>query len=321
MGKTNIEYADEVSNPLQVVDKMTGKRGTHCEKPDPDGTCRSCWAELLNMKGSPDNKRFGTGLSYDKSNRDRIEWVKNEKEMHRLFRRNVCAPESEKFPGNPLIVFTNDTYDLFQPSISDELRDWVFDSYDNFSDLTILVQTTYVSLMAKYLTARYPHGMPPQYVIGMSAGTQKFLDDNCRHLVSILAMRRYIIFEPLLWHVSLKYREIGAYESGNNSPFRKDLLDFIDLVIIGGESGSNARLFDVDWMRKLNAELKGTHVSILNKQLGSRPYDSAEHWYSPGSVVVPVDSEWRPRKLKSRKGGDISEFPADLQIREFPVCP
>src|SRR4051794_16350809 len=130
MGKTNIEYCDEISNPLQVVDKLTGKKGTHCEKPDPGGTCKGCWAETLNTRGGPDNKRFGTGLTYDRSNRDRIEWIKSLKEMVRLDNLNWRKerPMSAKFPGNPLIVFTNDTYDLFQPSISDELRDWVFNN-------------------------------------------------------------------------------------------------------------------------------------------------------------------------------------------------
>ncbi len=65
MAKTHIQYADEVSNPLQVKDLGTGKKGTHCEKPDPEGTCKNCWAEVLNTRGKPDNNRFGTGLTYE----------------------------------------------------------------------------------------------------------------------------------------------------------------------------------------------------------------------------------------------------------------
>jgi len=317
MGKTKITYSDEVSNPLQVRDLETGKKGTHCEKPDPFGTCRDCWAETLNLRGQPNNNRFGTGLAYDKSNRDRVEWFRHEKEMNRLANLNRRKPMSEKFPGNPLIVFTNDTYDLFQPSISDELRNWVFDHYDTFTDLTLLVQTTYVSSMRKYLTTRYPHGMPPHYVIGMSAGTNKFLGDNYRHLIAINAHRRYVIFEPLLEGINATL-ELGAYEPGNNSPFRRHWLGFISWIIIGGESGSKARPCDVEWIRWLVTHACRFHVSVLVKQLGSAAYDTREKWFTPGSVVVPVDSEWRPRKLKGQKGGDIEDFPPELQIKEFP---
>jgi protein gp37 len=319
MGKTNIQYSDEISNPLQVVDKLTGKKGTHCEKPDPQGTCRDCWAETLNTRGGPDNKRFGTGLTYDKSNRDRVEWFKHEKEMHRLANLNGRTPMSEKFPGNPLIVFTNDTYDLFQPSIGDELRDWVFNNYDTFVNLTLLIQTTYVSRMAAYLTKRYPDGMPHQYFIGMSAGTQKFLEDNYRNLLAVPARRRYIIFEPLLERIDAARLEVGAYELCNYSAFRRSLLNFVNLLIIGGESGSNARNCDAAWIRSLVTQGKRfDNVSILVKQLGTKAYCSFDHWFRPGSIVVPVDSQWWPNKIKDRKGGDIDEFPADLRIREFP---
>lgn len=319
MGKTHIQYADEVSNPLQVRDLATGKKGTHCEKPDPDGTCLNCWAEVLNTRGGPDNKRFGTGLTYDKSSRDRVEWFQHEKEMRRLSNLNRRKPMSEKFPGNPLIVFTNDTYDLFQPSISDELRDWVFDNYDTFTDLTLLIQTTYVSLMRKYLTARYSNGMPSQYFIGMSAGTDKFLKDNYRHLVAVLARRRYIIFEPLLGDCyNFGTLEIGAYEPGNQAPFRKFLTDFLHLVIIGGESGSAARSCNVEWIRYLVAVARQCKIAVLVKQLGSKAFDSREKWITPGSKIVPVDSEWQTKHLKGQKGGDIEDFPPELQIREFP---
>src|SRR6185369_518573 len=114
MGKTKIEYADEVSNPLRALDTETGEKGTFCEKPDPEGTCKHCWAEVL-------NKRWGNRLAYDRSNRDRIEWEISVKELVRLAGLNARSPISGKFPGHPLVVFTNDTYDLFQPSITDEL--------------------------------------------------------------------------------------------------------------------------------------------------------------------------------------------------------
>lgn len=270
MGKTNIQYADEVSNPLFVVDLETGKRGTHCEKPDPEGTCRGCWAEVLNTKGSPKNKRFGTGLTYDRSNRDRVKWKTRYKEMGRLSNLDRRKPMSGKFPGHKLVVFTNDTYDLFQPSISDELRDWVFDCYDHYENLNLLIQSTYVSLMNKYLTARYPDGLPRQYIIGMSAGTQKFLDDNYKYLRSIKARRRYVIFEPLLEAVDMSdifgllHFDYGKWILGAGQPF----VGSPAWIIVGFESGSNARPGDSDWARILRDQTKAAGAAFLWKQWG-----------------------------------------------------
>lgn len=305
MGLTSIEYSDWVSNPLQAFNLETGKRGTFCEKPDPDGTCRACWAESL-------NKRFGNGLAFDRSNREKIEWRKNEKEMRRLERLNATKPESEKFPGHRLIVFTNDTYDLFQPSITDEQRDWVFDHYDHLTNLQLLVQTTYVSRMATYLNARYPKGMPYHYFIGMSAGNQKWLEDKYRLFVSIKALWKYIIFEPLLGPINLSL-EIGAYEPGNDSPLRKDLLDFIDLIIVGGESGTQARPCDIQWIRSIVRQTQHRRTKVLVKQLGAKPVKSFTHI---GDLRPPA-----PFKLKSAKGKDMAEWPEDLRVREMPEYP
>lgn len=313
MGKTNIEYADQVSNPLQAVETETAKKGTFCEKPDPEGTCKNCWAETLNLKGSPSNRRFGNGLEYNKANRDRVEWIRHEKEMSRLDNLNRREPMSEKFPGNSLIVFTNDTYDLFQPSISDELRDWVFDSYDRFRNLTLLIQSTYVAAMRSYLTERYPDYMPSQYVIGMSAGTQKFLNDNARHLLAIKADRRYVIFEPLLEKVTtrqLVQKDGGEWDilRGIDTKNQCSLNGKVHQLIIGGESGGHARTCDVQWIRSLVSETRSTDTAVLVKQLGSKPVDGSR---------MSFDNDKIPIQITSRKGGKLEELPEDLRIREF----
>ena len=300
MGKTNIEYCDEVSNPLQALDTETGKMGTFCEKPDPEGTCKNCWAETLNLKGTASNKRFGNGLIYDKSNRGRIEWQIHVRELIRLGNLNRRKPMSAKFPGVPLVVFTNDTYDLFQPSISDQIRDWIFDDYDKFTNLTLLIQTTYVSRMSTYLSARYPNGMPKQYFVGMSAGTQKFLDDNIQHLVRVRDVRRYIIFEPLLEEIDVATWLWSMMDGGKCA---------ISLCIAGGESGGGARVCDIEWLRSIVRQCQAAGVSVLCKQLGAKPIDGSR---------MSFDHDKLPIKTKDRKGGNMAEFPQELQIREFP---
>lgn len=271
MGKTSIEYADEVSNPLYArpIGNESVKVGTFCEKPDPEGTCKHCWAEAL-------NKRFGNGFAFDKANRDKIEWLPRPKEIERLQRLNAKKPMSEKFPGNRLVVFSNDTYDIFQPSISDGQRDWVFDEFDRLENLTLLVQSTYVARMSAYLQKRYPHGMPRQYFIGMSCGTQKFLDDNFAHLVKIHVPRRYIIFEPLLERIELATWLFSAMTDDGKCA--------ISLCIVGGESGTGARPMCPDWAREIRdqclAVCKDCKALTAKYTVSTGPgfLDDSTHW-------------------------------------------
>ncbi|MBD2132581.1 DUF5131 family protein [Sphaerospermopsis sp. FACHB-1094] len=72
-------------------------------------------------------------------------------------------------------------------------------------------------------------------------------------------------------------------------------------VIIGGESGSNARTTHIEFMRSLTHQCQKAQVKIFIKQLGAKPMLNNA-----------------PYKISDKKGGVFGEFPEDLQIREFP---
>ncbi|MEW4569266.1 DUF5131 family protein [Tautonia sp. JC769] len=78
----------------------------------------------------------------------------------------------------------------------------------------------------------------------------------------------------------------------------------IDWVIVGGESGATARPFDVSWARSIRDQCRADGVPFFLKQLGSKPY-------SP--LGNPMS-----RRITDSHGGDWSEWPEDLQVREFP---
>ena len=285
MKKTKIEYADFTSNPVFARQKGSlQKIGTFCEKPDQNGTCRNCWAESLNL-------RFGNGLTFDKKNRHLIEWVFRENELKQLVALNAKKPRSEKFPGAPALVFCADTFDLFQPSVTDPIRDRIFDLYDTLENLILLIQTTYPAKMNRYFRQRYPESLPAHYWIGISAGTQSFLNQHLTHLFEVRALVRYVIFEPLLEEIVLNsafrhhYAKLPLSEPAQ--------LQKLEWVIIGGESGNKARKCEIDWIRSLVRQRKMIHQPVFVKQLGKQPG-------------------------KSVKGNDLDLFPSDLKIREFP---
>jgi protein gp37 len=309
MAKTNIEYADEVSNPLMARPKgdSSVKIGTFCEKPDAEGTCKNCWAETLNL-------RFGNRLAFDKSNRDKIEWILRDKEADRLFRLNEKKSMSQKFEGLPLVVFCCDTFDIFQPSIPEVLRDIIFNYYDRLTNLILLIQTTYPARMNRYFKERYgAKGLPSHYWIGMSAGNQWWLDNHIGALLAIKSSVRYVIFEPILDEVKLYPNYIPCETIGG-----VEKQPFINWVIVGGESGTKARVCDVNWIRSIVGQCQSASVPVFVKQLGKTPFVDRQDW-SFQNATIDLNLNQTFLRLENRKGGDISEFPEDLKIREFPL--
>ena len=95
----------------------------------------------------------------------------------------------------------------------------------------------------------------------------------------------------------------------------------INWVIAGGESGPGARPCDIDWIRSIVEQCRAARVPAFCKQLGSRPTSfhnercsMAWGWDDSGEEI---ERWYRPA---DRKGGDPSEWPADLSVREFPKC-
>jgi protein gp37 len=78
-------------------------------------------------------------------------------------------------------------------------------------------------------------------------------------------------------------------------------LQGIDWAILGGESGPGARSCDIQWLHNLKNQVKADGLALFVKQLGSKPYSYAG-----------------PLQLKDRKGGDMSEWPEGLDVRQMP---
>lgn len=68
----------------------------------------------------------------------------------------------------------------------------------------------------------------------------------------------------------------------------------IHWVIVGGESGPGARPCELGWIRNVVGDCRDAGVAVFVKQLGA----------SAGMI--------------DKKGGDWSEWPEDLRVREFP---
>jgi protein gp37 len=84
---------------------------------------------------------------------------------------------------------------------------------------------------------------------------------------------------------------------------RTKMIELIGWVIIGGESGNENGLYryracNIEWIESLITQCRQADVPVFVKQLGTHLA--------------------KQMGLKDRHGGDISEWPSHLQIREFP---
>jgi protein gp37 len=79
-------------------------------------------------------------------------------------------------------------------------------------------------------------------------------------------------------------------------------LSRLDWVIHGGESGRGAEAFDILWAENLLAQCRSSTVPYFLKQLGSHPVRNGS-----------------PAQLQNFKGGDWSEWPEHLRVREMPA--
>ncbi len=158
--------------------------------------------------------------------------------------------------------------------------------------------------------------IPSNIWMGTSVENQEYADRRVPALLAIPAKIRFLSCEPLLGpvdlnEVPLEDRCYGPWEGPKDNPVAG-----IHWVIIGGESGTNARPFGVDWARSLVEQCKAAGVAPFVKQLGRAPFEHCPKADIGGvSVVEACDFLLL---LNDKKGGDMSEWAPDLRVREFP---
>lgn len=285
--KTLIEWTDRTSNPLlaRPIGDDSVKIGWFCDKPDKNGGCLHCYAETI-------NRRFGNKRFFSNSGRDKIEFLIRSNEIDSLLKLNAKHPHEK--------VFVADMFDLFQPSIPLETLHKLFETFDACDKLQLQFLTKYPARMNHFLGERYKFDIPKHFWIGMSAANQEWFNRNFMQLAHINALR-FLSLEPLLGPI-----DISNY------------LHVIDWVIVGGESGTGARLCDVIWIRSIVEQCKASGTPVFVKQLGSKPYVEGFNASISNRTIYDGNQDQTYLMLISSKGGEMSEWPNDLRIREFP---
>lgn len=157
---------------------------------------------------------------------------------------------------------------------------------------------------------------PPNVWLGCTVEDQARAEERIPWLLKAPARTRFLSCEPLLEPLDLwpwLDPADNGYESGGPMGWIPEV--GIHWVIVGGESGPGARPFHLAWARHLVTQCRSSTALAFVKQLGAKPVDGDLITCGPLGAVATVDY---PVRLKSRKGGDWSEWPEDLRVREMP---
>lgn len=141
--------------------------------------------------------------------------------------------------------------------------------------------------------------------LGVSIACQEDADRLVPELLKCrdLAAKLFLSIEPLIEPVMLHHwiDESGAFHHSCGVD--------VDWIIVGGESGPNARPCKVEWIRSIVKQCQAAGVPCFVKQLGANAH------YHHGEPLG-----WPDRmRLRDPKGGDPSEWPEDLRVREVPT--
>ena len=320
--KSAIEWTDASWNPV-----------TGCTKVSPG--CAHCYAETFATRGLG---RFAG---------------------RRPFEDVQCHDQALTIPlhwKRPRRIFVNSMSDLFHEDVPDAFLHAVYHTMEAAHWHTFQILTKRAERMRAYLDWRYgpdeetPRGRIPSRHIwhGVSVENQHFADERIRQLLLTKTAVRFISAEPLLGPIAIRHYLISGRNpahcancgrghgfsrcpnygsiarTDSRQPrcesFKRQNFD-IDWVIVGGESGSGARPFDLAWARSILQQCQAAGVACFMKQLGAKPMNGWEDQTPAFRAyhTAPAYKQCRfPIFLESRKGGDPSEWPEDLRVREFP---
>jgi protein gp37 len=230
-----------------------------------------------------------------------------------------ARPRKPWLDGRPRTIFLDDMGDTFTESLG---TDWLAALLPHMADSphVWMLLTKRARRMRDFSE---DHGFPPNVWPGVSITTQATYG-RVRDLLHVRGGGvKWVSAEPLIGpvefdptHLELCCRTclLPNVRGGTDCSACGGRMTAVELVIVGGESGAGARPMNLEWARSLVRQCRAAGVACFFKQAGSNQVGE----YEVGDVP-PMD-RLVPLKLRDRKGGDLSELPQDLRVRQWPAA-
>lgn len=311
MKNSNIEWCDHTFNPWEG-----------CTKVSPG--CANCYAEAR-------DKRFTGGIHWGTGAPRRRTSAANWNQV-RKWNADTC----KTFNRNPRPrVFCASLADWLDGEVPTQWRVDLLALIQQCPNLDFLLLTkrpgSWSARMHEAMGAgselarSWLNGAAPANVwLGTTVEDQPRADQRIPDLIEIPARVRFLSCEPLLGPVNL-CKGGAIWSDMNDQPIDgRGLTQHVHWVICGGESGPGARAFVVEYADDLRRQCGVAGGAFFMKQLGANPITTNANvldWPEETDFVADLKDEFAAGAsvaLKSKKGGDIAEFPSELQVREFP---
>lgn len=184
----------------------------------------------------------------------------------------------------PTKYFVCSMGDLFHESVPFDWIDRVMEVIKHCPQHTFQILTKRPEQMKRYFDFKDIYAELPNVWLGVSAEKQTLAIDRILTLLEVPAYKRFVSLEPLLEKINLL-----AFLPPNDSkvPLYENY-PFLDWVILGGESGPNARPMHPYWVESIRDQCQAANVPFFFKQWGE--------WIDIDNGYTQVNSSLR--KLK-----------------------
>lgn len=256
---TKIEWCDHTFNPWEGCQKV----GQGCDH---------CYAENRNARfngGSAVN--YGPGAPRRRTSASNwkkpIAWNAN----HEAFFAHH---------GRRQRVFCASLADVFDNAVDPKWREDLFKLIEATPNLDWLLLTKRIGNVANMLPFDFDKHYPHVW-IGATIVNQEEAVRDIPKLLAVPAEVRFLSMEPLLGPVSFE----GMFANPNNPADGTNMLEKLDWVIVGGESGPGARPMNPHWVRSLRDQCVATEVPFLFKQWGEWALHSPTPGFDEGGAI------------------------------------
>lgn len=297
--KTGIQWTDATWNPIRGCSRVS------------EG-CRNCYAETVANRfkgpGQPYEGLIAKGGQWN----GRITVVDSAMEQPLRWRK-------------PRRIFVNSMSDLFHENVPYQVIDQVFAvmAMALVNNHKFQILTKRPQRMLEYLNDNNLHGRIidaaremdnargtwitegylvayrklwplPNVWLGVSVEDQKTADERIPLLLQTPAAVRWISAEPLIGPIDFS----GMWVPHENPAMHWNMLEALDWVVVGGESGANARPMHLYWARTLRDQCQSAGTPFFFKQWG----EHAPNWFCDEDGKYNGGPIWMDRMGKKRAG-------------------
>ena len=166
----------------------------------------------------------------------------------------------------PRVVFVCSMGDLFHETVNFQEIVEVMHVISKCPQHIFIILTKRPHMMDEFFTncAINPYEKLPNIWLGVTAENQDQANKRIPVLIQIPAAKKFVSIEPMLGEIDIN-----------------EWINTIDWVIVGGESGSNARPMHPDWIRTIRDQCKESDTPFFFKQWGE--------WLQVGSCCNSED--------------------------------